>query len=90
MVLSIIKQTILKFFPDISNHEWHLNRCIGSEVTAILMNTWILPTGGVASGRVCPAACSAGLFFFIYNFFSSDKVVGLDGEGSVVNGAYPI
>ena len=26
------------------------------------VNGWILPTGGVASGRVCPAACAAGLF----------------------------
>ena len=29
---------------------------------AILLNGWILPTGGVASGRVCPAAWAAGLF----------------------------
>ena len=26
------------------------------------MNGGILPRGGVASGRVCPAACAAGLF----------------------------
>ena len=28
---------------------------------AILLNGWILLTGRVASGRVCPAACAAGL-----------------------------
>ena len=33
----------------------HINCCIGLKVTAIL------PTGGVASERVCPAACAAGL-----------------------------
>ena len=33
-----------------------LNRIIGSKVTAILLNGWVLPVGGVASGRVC--ACS--------------------------------
>ena len=40
----------------------HLNRFIGSKVTAICVNGGILPRGGVASGRVCPAACAAGLF----------------------------
>ena len=29
---------------------------------AIFLNGQILPTGGVASGRVCAAACAAGLF----------------------------
>ena len=33
-----------------------LNRIIGSKVTAILLNGWVLPVDGVASGRVC--ACS--------------------------------
>ena len=47
---------------EILNLEEHLNLCIGSEVTAILLNGWILITGGVASGRVYPAACAAGLF----------------------------
>ena len=49
-------------FPDIIFLEGHQNRCCGSIVTAILLNEWILLTGGVASGRVCPAACTAGLF----------------------------
>ena len=40
----------------IFNLEGHQNRCIGSKVTTILLNVWILPTGGAASGRVC--ACN--------------------------------
>ena len=47
---------------EILNFEGKLNHCIGSKVTAILLNEWILPTGGVASGRVFPAAFAAGLF----------------------------
>ena len=39
-----------------------LNLRVGSKLTAILLNEWILPTGGVASVRVCPAAWAAGLF----------------------------
>ena len=31
------------------NPEGHQNRRIGSKVTAILLNGWILPSGGVAS-----------------------------------------
>ena len=38
------------------NPEGHPNRITGSKVTAILLKGWILPIGGVASGRVC--ACS--------------------------------
>ena len=34
-------------------------------VTAILLNGWILPTGGVALGRVCTAAWAAGLLIYI-------------------------
>ena len=62
MVLSVIKQTMLTFFLEVLNLEEHLNRCIGSKVTAIMLNGLILPSGGVASGRVCPAAGEAGLF----------------------------
>ena len=35
------------------NLKVHLNHFIGSKVTAILVNGGILPTGGVASRRVC-------------------------------------
>ena len=31
----------------------HPNRITGSKVTAILLNGWILPTGGASLGRVC-------------------------------------
>ena len=49
-------------FEEHLNLKGHLNCCTGSKVTAILVNGGILPRGGVASGRVCPAACTAGLF----------------------------
>ena len=35
-------------YIDILNLVGHLNRCIGTKVTAILLNGWILPNGGVA------------------------------------------
>ena len=57
------KTNYFDVFSEILYHEGHLNRCIGSKVTAILLNGWILPTGGAALGRVCPAACAAGLLF---------------------------
>ena len=38
------------------NPEGHQNPISGSKVTVILLKGWILPIGGVASGRVC--ACS--------------------------------
>ena len=53
MVLLVIKQIILTFISDILNSEGHHNSCVGSKVMAILINGWILPTGGAASGRVC-------------------------------------
>ena len=56
------KTNYIDIFSEIQNLEEHQNRCIGSKVTAILLNGWILPTSVVASGRVCPGACAAGLF----------------------------
>ena len=41
------KTNYMDIFSDILNLE-HQNRCIGSKVTAILLNGWILPTGGAA------------------------------------------
>jgi hypothetical protein len=66
-------------YIDILNLDGHLNCCIGLKVKAILLNWWILPTGGVALGRVCPAACAAGLFpqptaIFILTMTQSRKV----------------
>ena len=53
MVLQVIKQTIL---TEILNLGGHQNCCIGSKVTVILLNVWILPIGGAASRMIC--ACS--------------------------------
>ena len=53
-------------FAEILNLEGHLNSCIGLKATAILLNGWIFPTGGVASGSVCPAACAAGWFLCVF------------------------
>ena len=55
------KTNYIDIFPEILNLDGHQNRCVGSKVMAILLNGLILLTGGVASGRVCPAACAAGL-----------------------------
>ena len=49
--------------------EGHINRFLGSEVAAILLNGWILPAGGVALGRVFPATYAAGLFWLVSIFF---------------------
>ena len=56
------KTTYIDIFSEILNLEGHLNCCIGSKVKALLLNGLIFPTGGVASGMVCPAAGAAGLF----------------------------
>ena len=58
------KTNYIDIFSEILNHEGHLNRCISSKVTAVLLNGFILSTatGGVVSGWVCPVACAAGLF----------------------------
>ena len=48
----------IDIFVENLNLEGHLNRCISSKVKAILLNGWILHTGGFAPGRVCPAACA--------------------------------
>ena len=45
MVLPVI-------FSEILNLEGHQNRFIGSKVTRILLNGWILPTGWASSERV--------------------------------------
>ena len=33
------------------------------KVTTILPKGWTLPIGEASAGRVCPAACAAGLFY---------------------------
>ena len=59
------KNIYIDYFAENLNLEGHQSRCIGSKVTAILLNGWILPTGGVALGMVCPAACAAGLYIIV-------------------------
>ena len=49
----------IKIFSMILNLEGHLNSCIGS---AILLNGWILPIGGIESGWVCLGAYAADLY----------------------------
>ena len=60
----------ITIFLEILNLEGEQNRITGSKVTAILLNGWILPIGGDASGkglRLQPAqqACSTHNY---YNF----------------------
>ena len=46
---------------DIINPEGFQNCIIGSKVTAILPDGWILPIGGVESGRVCDQRLVLGI-----------------------------
>ena len=50
------KVDFVLIFKEILNLEGHPKCITGSKVMAILLNGWILPINGVASGRVC--ACS--------------------------------
>ena len=63
MVLPVIKQIILTFFLEILNPEGHQNCSISSKVTANSLNVCILPTSGVASGRVCACKLRSRLVF---------------------------
>ena len=51
-------------FKEILNHEGHPNN--GLKFTAILLNGWILPIGGVALGRVCACSLRSKLVFLLY------------------------
>ena len=57
MVLPVKKKYIDIFL----NIEGHQNCCIGLKLTVTLLNGWILPTGGVALGRVCACSLRSGL-----------------------------
>ena len=46
------KVDCVPIFEEILNLEGYLNRFIGSKLAAILVNGGILPSGGVALGRV--------------------------------------
>ena len=56
-----------RLVSEILHLDWHLNRCIGSKVTAILLNVWILPIAGASAVkglRLQPAqqACLKQIF----------------------------
>ena len=55
----------VSIFEETLNLEGHLNRFIGSKVTAILVNRGILPNGGVAEGRVCACSLRSRLVFTV-------------------------
>ena len=50
-----------------TNLDGHQNHCIGSKVTAILMNGWILPTGGASWGRFCVCSLRSRLVSLFLN-----------------------
>ena len=77
MVLPVIKITILTFFLEILNVEGHQNRCLDSKVTRILLNGWILPSGGVASGRVCAPAGLVKRSLILINILSKGPHIPL-------------
>ena len=45
------KTNYIDIFSEILNLEGHLNCCIGSKVTAILLKGWILPISGASAGE---------------------------------------
>ena len=53
-------------FKEILNPEGQPNRIIGSKVTAIFPNGWILPIGGASSGSVCACILRSRLVFEIF------------------------
>ena len=59
------KINYIDIFLEILNLEGHQNRCIGSKVTAILLNGWILPTGGAAWGMVRACSLSSRLVYTV-------------------------
>ena len=54
----------------ILNLEGHPNRITGSKVISILLNGWIWPIGGDASGRVCVCSLRSRLVLFCIEFYS--------------------
>ena len=56
----------IDIFSDILNHEGYQNCFIGSKVTATTLNGWILPTGRVALGIVCPPYVKAEFDLLAY------------------------
>ena len=52
------------------NLEGHQNPISGSTVKAILLKGWILPIGGVASGRVCACSLHGRLVLILYKYIN--------------------
>ena len=65
----------IDIFSEILNLEGHQNCRIGSKVTAILLNGWILPTGGVSSGRVCSCSLRSWLVHLPHNPLTTHRSV---------------
>ena len=74
---SSYKTNYIDMFLEILNHEEHQNLCIGSKITAILLNGWILPTGGASSGRVCACSLRSRLVN-TYKYFLRTKQISFD------------
>ena len=51
----------IAILKEILNIKGHSNRLTGSKVSVILLNGWILPLGGVASGRACAGSLRSTL-----------------------------
>ena len=63
----------------------HQNCCIGSKVMALLLNGLILPTGGVASGRVFPAGFNKYYLLVVFEaMFKLDGVAPLIADPSLL------
>ena len=61
LALPVIKYVIV--IKTFLNPEGHQNPISGSKVTVILLKGWILPIGGVASGRVCVCSLHSRLVY---------------------------
>ena len=59
----------VQIFQENLNLEGHLNRFVGSKVTAILVKGGILPRGGALSRRVCTCSLRIRLYLYIIYFF---------------------
>ena len=71
------KTNYIEIFSEILNLEGHQNLCIGSKVTAILMNGWILLLVELHWEGSASAACAAGFIFYFLIFFGF-KIFYLD------------
>ena len=63
------------------NLEGHPNHITGLKVMAILLHGWILPIGGVASGRVCACILRSRLVIIQCKLFTqSNLTAGSDSS----------